>query len=100
MYGYVKVYNFYAKFSWVLMDKKNFWLYENCRRCIENYRGFCEIHNLPALIMITGGGLWVRVPGRGCVGDLFGSAGHSGGKFQECHLHRSLWRHNRLDSYS
>lgn len=31
--------------------------------CIENYRGFREIYNLPALMLITGRGLWVWVPG-------------------------------------
>lgn len=88
--------NFYG-FLWI---KKAFGSMKIAEDCIENYRGLGEIHNLPALMLITGGGLWVRVPGRGCIGYLFGSAGHSGGKFQECHLHRSLWGHNRLDSYS
>lgn len=87
-------------FHGFLRIKKTFGSMKIAENCIENYRGFREIYNLPALMLITGGGLWVRVPGRGCVGDLFGSAGHSGGKFKECHLHRSLWRHNRLDSYS
>lgn len=49
--------------------------------CIENYRGFCEFYNLFVLILIIGGGFWVRVLGRGCVSDFFRSVGYLGGKF-------------------
>lgn len=49
--------------------------------CIENYRGFREIYNLFVLMLIIGGGFWVRVLGRGCVSDFFRSVGYLGGKF-------------------
>lgn len=51
-------------------------------------------------MLITGGGLWVGLPGRGCVGDLFRSAGHSGGELEECHLHRSLRSYYWVDCLS